>query len=432
VITLTTAGLGDLKPTTSFNKIICSIFIYFGVACIGLLLGSYIAAMLDESTRRQARENRINACPNCTRLQNIKDAAEKRALATPVNGFVAHRPPLQKALSERMSFVNPGGSYSFQDSDLDVYSDDDRYHQGNKKIKRGHERHDSLGELPSMQSPFFSLDGSSDRPSPRKTMVSAVEVSPFTTTSKSSTGSSLIRPSTMGKIPEGEVLEMGENEEENGPPPPPPPLNSVQSHGSQGNILPSLSNSNSPVSPMTPRQTQGTPRQMDLLGSPMTKEILGRQSHTRHESIDLNGNYTIGSMSDLMGGQPYNHVRKHSFDEPKVSDTPSISESIPFVPGTSNSTPNNTQGVRFEQDDSLYSDEAYSSDDESSAMDSDSWDSYDTNELNTTKIRVRTAKYVFLTLKQALVNSLVIIAVGCLGFWFIEGFNVVDSKWLDD
>ena len=43
VVTLTTAGLGDLVPTTDVNKIICSVFIYFGVACIGLLLGQYIA-----------------------------------------------------------------------------------------------------------------------------------------------------------------------------------------------------------------------------------------------------------------------------------------------------------------------------------------------------------------------------------------------------
>ena len=45
------------------------------------------------------------------------------------------------------------------------------------------------------------------------------------------------------------------------------------------------------------------------------------------------------------------------------------------------------------------------------------------------KARVKTAKFVFLTLKEALVNSLVIIGVGCLGFWFIEQFSFVDSKF---
>jgi len=41
--------------------------------------------------------------------------------------------------------------------------------------------------------------------------------------------------------------------------------------------------------------------------------------------------------------------------------------------------------------------------------------------------KLKAAKYVFLTLRQALVNSMVIISVGCLGFWFIEGFSLVDS-----
>ena len=41
--------------------------------------------------------------------------------------------------------------------------------------------------------------------------------------------------------------------------------------------------------------------------------------------------------------------------------------------------------------------------------------------------KIRAIQYVFLTLRQALVNSMVIIAVGCFGFWFIEGFSVIDS-----
>ena len=41
--------------------------------------------------------------------------------------------------------------------------------------------------------------------------------------------------------------------------------------------------------------------------------------------------------------------------------------------------------------------------------------------------KIKAAKYVFLTLKQALVNSMVIIAVGCVGFVLTEEFNVVDS-----
>jgi hypothetical protein len=43
------------------------------------------------------------------------------------------------------------------------------------------------------------------------------------------------------------------------------------------------------------------------------------------------------------------------------------------------------------------------------------------------KSQLNAAKYVFVTLRLALFNSMVIIAVGCLGFHFIEGFNLVDS-----
>jgi hypothetical protein len=58
VVTLTTAGLGDFVPTTDANKIICSIHL-FGVACIGLLLGLYIAGMLTMPIAAKAKQ--INA-----------------------------------------------------------------------------------------------------------------------------------------------------------------------------------------------------------------------------------------------------------------------------------------------------------------------------------------------------------------------------------
>ncbi|MFO0000425.1 MAG: ion channel, partial [bacterium] len=76
-------GLGDFVPTSDGAKIICSIFIYFGVACIGLLLGSYIAGMLDERSHKEAIANQIKACPNCARIQNIKDATNRRRQDNP-------------------------------------------------------------------------------------------------------------------------------------------------------------------------------------------------------------------------------------------------------------------------------------------------------------------------------------------------------------
>ena len=41
--------------------------------------------------------------------------------------------------------------------------------------------------------------------------------------------------------------------------------------------------------------------------------------------------------------------------------------------------------------------------------------------------RANAAKYVFLTLKQALMNSLLVIAVGSVGYYYIEGMSAVDS-----
>jgi hypothetical protein len=67
VTTLTTAGLGDYVPTSDSAKIICSIFIYFGIACIGLLLGSLHASSLDDAAKKQTKENMINNCPGCAR-----------------------------------------------------------------------------------------------------------------------------------------------------------------------------------------------------------------------------------------------------------------------------------------------------------------------------------------------------------------------------
>ena len=48
MITLTTAGLGDYTPTTPASRLICSVFIYVGVAVIGLLLGSLLARFVKQ------------------------------------------------------------------------------------------------------------------------------------------------------------------------------------------------------------------------------------------------------------------------------------------------------------------------------------------------------------------------------------------------
>jgi hypothetical protein len=44
-----------------------------------------------------------------------------------------------------------------------------------------------------------------------------------------------------------------------------------------------------------------------------------------------------------------------------------------------------------------------------------------------TPSKIKTAKYVFLTLKEALMNSTLIIAIGSAGFFYIEKMSLVDS-----
>jgi hypothetical protein len=62
-----------------------------------------------------------------------------------------------------------------------------------------------------------------------------------------------------------------------------------------------------------------------------------------------------------------------------------------------------------------------------SGDDNDDGDSTSINMWDTNKTKFQAAQYVFLTLRTALANSLVIIAVGCVGFHIIEGFTIVDS-----
>ena len=166
----------------------------------------------------------------------------------------------------------------------------------------------------------------------------------------------------------------------------------------------------------------------NILGSPMTRQILGRQKHTRHISMDISN-------------VAYNpRTRKYSADLPAAQTPPTISESAPLNPPLSAPNPtaelpfqpqgqgsHSLRGSVFVNDENYDSatedeDEDYSDDDESSETPST------IDEIvNENSSKIKAAKYVFLTLKQALVNSMVIIAVGCVGFMLTEEFSNVDS-----
>ena len=78
-MTLTTTGVGDYVPTSDSEKIVCSIFMYFGVACVGLLLGLLHANSLDHASRKASEESMISSCIYCSREreQSIRKPTKK-------------------------------------------------------------------------------------------------------------------------------------------------------------------------------------------------------------------------------------------------------------------------------------------------------------------------------------------------------------------
>jgi hypothetical protein len=159
----------------------------------------------------------------------------------------------------------------------------------------------------------------------------------------------------------------------------------------------------------------------------MTRQILGRQKHTRHHSFDITN----------VAWNPKS--RKYSEDLAAAQTPPQMQEKTPLLnPPTS--APN--QGTQFSFSggrsgiDSLRG-SAFASD-KDNGSDTDDSDTYSDDDSSDTvatidKIvdeklyRIKAAKYVFLTLRQALINSMVIIAVGCAGFVLTERFSVIDS-----
>jgi hypothetical protein len=345
VITLTTAGLGDFVPTSDGAKVICSIFIYFGVACIGLLLGSYIAGMLDENSSRKAMANRIKACPNCSRIQNIKDDAERRAKEYKRGVRAAKaRHSLQEvhSLQEARYFMSENLSPE----------------PTNKKIKRQHGRRPNTKGMAQSERP-----GTADSPSP-------------TSEAKSEKSPPLVRSPRDGVEPK--------------------------------NIHPlaqAVSNNN--ISPKT---------QQRVFGSPMTSEILGRQTHTRHASLNIGSNQYASAMNGVSQSR-----RRYSGGIPSTlhEQGTTVGDTSIWPP-----QPEPPWDPTFHDRTSGYASDEESSESVATTI------SDETIGPKEKYSSVKNAKYVFLTLREALVNSMVIIAFGCMGFYFIEGFSFVDSKFV--
>ena len=353
VITLTTAGLGDFVPTSDGAKVVCSIFIYFGVACIGLLLGSYIAGMLDESSRRAARANRIKSCPTCVRIQNIRDAAERRRkqFRRQKKEFQQNNIPTSEATGE--------GDPSGHDA---------------KRVKRQH--------LASFQD----------------------QIREFTSSERINALAPRVHKGDHFRTTSSADLEMSPRLGAHSPMPAfePVPDESPSSHSV-------------PLTRHSPRYAPS---------SPSTRQILRRQTHSRHASIDSNGGTSSAGLGLQTGPR-----RKYSADlgiPATIPETPGTQTSVPPPPhqsvleeNESSKGTNDTLGGEDndcdDDDSTIYSSEDLSSDSSASLNLEDEFNG------------VKNARYVFLTLREALINSLVIIGTGCFGFYFIEGFSFIDS-----
>lgn len=163
------------------------------------------------------------------------------------------------------------------------------------------------------------------------------------------------------------------------------------------------------------------------MGSPVTQRILAQQKHTRHDSFDT----SFHSMG--LNAQPMDS-RSRRYSEDFKTPHP-INESDEFLPPTSAPDPRKVNPFSYEGD---LANDPFMNDDENDENDDDdqscsSAGSTSTGEeiLDERKAKLQAAKYVFVTLRQALVNSMIIIAVGCAGFVLIEGFTVIDSWYCE-
>jgi hypothetical protein len=367
VITLTTAGLGDLVPTSDSAKIICSIFIYFGVACIGLLLGTYLAGMLDEKNQNEAMMSRVDNCVVCSRVRMIKTREKRRQGAfQPRQTRHFPEPSVEfgrHSSSERATCSTAAHHQQMHDEELE---------QSLKRRKQHHGNHH----------PNSTGSGGSYFPeSPRASIASlspAVSYDPHR-----KVGVQFSSPSSRGL----NVIN-GYNGAKNGP-----------------------SSPSSPSSGIFPSHT--------MLGSPMTSQILGRQKHTRHQSFDVgNSNFFATASTPASAGSRGGRARNFSIDVPTRPVT--IDEGNAFHSSFTKSTGSHAAWS------TAYDDDDEESSEEASADSNDSEISAIINP-NSQHSKVKTAKYVFLTLKQALMNSIFIIAIGSVGFYFIEEMTVVDS-----
>jgi hypothetical protein len=126
-------------------------------------------------------------------------------------------------------------------------------------------------------------------------------------------------------------------------------------------------------------------------GSAAVEQVLDRQSHTRHISL-LDSQLRNKSFYEQMTASP----AKNTFDLPDGRNA--------YDPQSSTDHMDDISEV------------------------SSYWSNDSSNEdLFRPVSHIKAAKYIFLTLKQAVANSAVVIALGSIGFYYIENLSLVDA-----
>lgn len=336
VITFTSAGLGDYVPTTDGAKIICSIFIYFGVACIGLLLGSLLAGSLDDKSRIIAKENLVKNCPNCNRTNSF---------ARPQTFFNNKAPPINKPAMSRPQ---------------NAWSSERNIPTNLRTTPR------ASNNTSTTRQPFARNDEKNDR------------ADDYSVTQQQ--------------------MKLNNNGQINN--------HLAEHHPLIEKDVPTYATDFSSVTPQPPESNFFLSPTTSSAGSHDPVAVINRQSHTRH--LSLSADFGKKNMFE-------NAVRRNNEFSLRIPNSvvPSIYEYEQF---------------QYEQQARLAWENDNFDDEYDDGFDSDSLSSGFDSDINPNKNNdLKTAKYVFQTLHQALANSTFIIAIGSIGFYIIEGMSAVDA-----
>ena len=342
VITLTTTGLGDLHPTSPQAKMICSIFIYFGVACIGLLLGSLLASSLDDESRRVAKEQLADNCLNCQRLGLIHDHKHTHTGGIPRHSGRGY------GLSHHSSMRQDSNSPDTETSPIRI---------GNKS--------------------FFS-----ERFSFSKGLFGTFSNSEYNKSDSSSPDDS---GESVGSSPREKHFETYDS------------VRSDTDPDTDENLF---------YDEETPMLATGA--QNSHFNISRSSRTTLNKTHTRHYSIDAT-NYSAVPFPSSTGTNVPQSIRSRNFSYDVGSRTPSNAQT----------GPRSYEHLSFSRRDTGNSDFYEAS---SASSSEDTWED-PLKPLDS----FAAARHVFLTLKQAVMNSLLIILVGSIGFYYIEKLTAVDA-----